>query len=345
MIRLGKEVVIEDENTLEEETLAEPKQVNLFAQKVLKKMQQEDIAPTPYNFQIYFETMLEKSDESFKNGINSLRDIEINMSDEEHHLQVEKDMKDGFIVVKSMVQSITSIYKNIATLKGFIKKRGKEISSTQSQLTIVNIMSSFEGDLDKFDSVISHQLSTLKLGYEKAVESLKAIENRAIFDSKYDIYNKKYFLESIKNEKKSIKQQNHTSTIMALKVKKSILAKIKNNQDRVSLRKSIAKLLQKTSKRSDTVAHLDDGIFMMLMRHTDIEGAKSASQRVAALIYGSNFFVGGIDVRIDLEIAVTDITDNCTIEEILALLLNTLEQSSRDGKKYVVAHYSKEESE
>ncbi len=338
MIRLEKEVTINKKQTPDDKKIS-PKAVNQFAQKILQKMQKEQIPPTPYNFQIYFDSMLELSDEKFRNDVERLRETEIDLSDEERHLQIEKDIKTGFENVKSMVHSITSIYKNVTMIKNFVRKRGQELTATQSQLSITNIMSSFEGDLEKFDSIMSQQITSLKGGYEKTVDSMRSLEKKAIYDNRYSIYNKKYLIESINAECNSIANHHHSSTIMALKIKSTVLDGIKSNRDKLSITKNIAKLIQKTSKRSDTVGHFEKGIFMMLMRHTDIESAKLACQRVASLIYSSNFFVGEDDIRMDLEIAIAPLSKDKTAEETLALLLNTLPKSSRDGQKYVVGKY------
>ncbi len=347
MIHLDKEVAIikptETTSSNEKKGNIPPREVYLFAQKVLQKMQNDKVAPTPYSFQIYFETMLEKSNTSLKYEIECLRENEVNVNNSEHLIEIEKEIKEGFSSIKSMVQSISTSYKNIAYLKQYIKKTDGQLTATNNKSTIVNIITSLKSDIEKFDALIASQLHTLKSNYEKTVFSLKSMEEKSIFDTRFDIYNKKYLLHSLRIEQTILSKQKHKSSLMAIKIKDSVLSTISGNQNQFLLKKNVAKLLQKTSRRSDIVAHYGSGMFFILMKYTNIEEVKLACQRVAALIYGSSFFIGGADIRMDLEIAATDIDENISIEESIALLINSLPLSSRDGLKYKIIQAYKEE--
>lgn len=342
MVRLDKEIVIDSAKDKHDNGLP-IKEVSLFSHKVLKKMENEGVPPTPYNFQIYFEAMLEKSDSNFKNDMNILRKSEASMDDGEHQIQIEKEMKEGFSSLKSMVKSISGTYKNVSMLKQYIQKTDTKINSTNNQIAITNIVSSLKSDINRFDLLISGQLNALKKDYEKTVLSLKSMESKAIYDTRYDVYNKKYLIKSIKSEKQAITTHNHKSSLMSLKIKNSVLQNALSSKNQFLLNKHIAKLLQKTSRRSDIVAHFGDGIFFMLLKHTNIDESKLACQRVSTLIYDSSFFVEGADVRMDLEIAVSAINTSTSTEECIATLLNIMPESSRDGVKFKVIEESSDE--
>lgn len=311
-------------------------QKHIFAQQVLEKMEQDNIAPTPYNFQIYFDTLLDNTSPEFKQDIDSIRQNEANSGDSQR-AKMEKEIKESFGVVKNMVQSITSVYKNITLVKGVIQKRTTELSSTTNQLAIQNIINNLEGDMKKFDTLVSRQLSSLKTNYEQAVTSLKTIEQESIYDTRYSIYNKKYLLDSMQGEAKAVLAHGYSTSLMFLKVKDVILSKIPQTKERLTLTKNIAKLLQRTSRRSDAVAHYGEGIFAMLMRHTDIQSAKKACERVSTLVTSSSFFIGDMDVDMDIELAVIELDGKTSIEETLSLLLDALPKTSKDGTTYLVA--------
>ncbi len=339
MIHLDKEIVVKDKksNTSTNKNEELPlKEVFLFSKKVLQKMQDENIVPTPYNFQIYFETMLEKSNDKLKKTVETVRESEAETDNGDHLIEIEKEIKEGFSSIKTMVNSISSAYKNVAHLKRYIEKTDTQLSTTNNKSTTMNIINSLKKDIDKFDDLIALQLATLKSNYEKTVQSLKAMEGKSIYDTRFDIFNKKYLLNSLKTEQKIISKQKHKSSIMAIKIKKSVLSNISSGKNQFLLNKNVAKLLQKTSRRSDVVAHYGEGIFFILMKHTNIDEAKLACQRVAALIYGSSFFIEGTDIKMDLEIAATDISENITIEESVSLLINSLPLTSRDELKYKI---------
>ena len=132
----------------------------------------------------------------------------------------------------------------------------------------------------------------LKANYEKAGTTLRSIEQEAIFDPKFGVYNKRHLINSIEIEKDGISKYNYASTLMLIKVKDEILSTVVNSKDRSIVLRNISKLLLKTSRRSDTLAHYGDGIFAMLMKHTNLDGAKKAAERIAELIYATSFFIG-----------------------------------------------------
>lgn len=337
MIRLDKDIVVGKKEEQKSVQKIDMKEMELFANKILNKMKRDKIAPTPYNFQIYFESLLDGSKDDFKQKMNTLRQSEASADNEEHHMQMEKDIKEGFSVVKTMVQSIGSVYKNVTLIKSVIKKRSNELNSTSNQLAMISVLTTIDEDIKKFDSLLEAQLKALKNNYEKAVTSLRSVEKEAIFDTRYGIYNKKYLLETIEKEIEGIKNHNHHGSLMIIKIKDSLLSKIVNNRDRIALTKNIAKLLQKTSKRSDIIAHFGDGVFAMLMKHTDIDSAKHACERISSLIYGSSFFIGEMDIAIDMEIAVAAISGRKNVEENIASILKELPNSSRNTDQFVIA--------
>ena len=98
--------------------------------------------------------------------------------------------------------------------------------------------------------------------------------------------------------------------------------------------RNIAKILLKTSRRSDIVAHYGDGCFAMVMKHTDLESAKKASQRVAELLYQTTFFMGEDELDMNMEISVGAINPDSSIEEILSALLDALPNSGKGVKLF-----------
>lgn len=330
MIRLEEDVV---EKRKKSANVSSEKHV--FAQDILKKMKQDNIAPTPYNFQIYFEMLLEETTSEFQKEIDKIRQTEATNSDEQR-AEMEKEIKEGFSIVKNMVQSFTTVYKNISLVKGVIQKRTNELSTTNNQLSVQNITTSLKEDINKFDILMARQLSSLKNHYEQAVSTLKTIEQGSIYDTRYSIYNRKYLLETIHNEGKSVLTHGYSTSLMLVKIKDALLSKIPHSKDRLILTKNIAKLLQRTSKRSDVVAYFSDGVFAMLMRHTDIDGAKKACERISNLVTSSSFFIGEMDIDMDIEMAITKIDGKTSTEETLALMLDALPKSSKSTQTYIV---------
>ena len=314
-------------------------EIDKFSQYVLKQLIEESVPPTPSNFQIYFDKLLESRPLSFRQRINDLLESE-NANDDEHRAMIEKEVKEGFGKIKHMLQSIASVYKNISTMKNLVKKRLGELNVNSNHLAVQNIITAFEDDLQKLSSIMEKQLGVLKQNYDSAGEVLKTIEQEAIFDSRYGVYNKKHLLKTIEKELAAIDKFNYSNTLMALKIKDKVLNKILNTKDRAILLRNIAKLLLKTSRRSDVVAHYGEGIFTMVMKHTNIENAKKACDRIADLIYATSFFIGEIELDIDIELSVLELASGKTPEESIIATLDALQHSGKQKEIYTVASYA-----
>lgn len=309
-----------------------------FSQYVLKQLIDENVPPTPNNFQIYFEKLLETRPLSFRKRINELLEAE-NANDDEHRSKIEKEIKEGFGQIKTMLQSIATIYKNLSVMKSFIKKRVDELGISANQLAVQNVITAFEGDLNKLSTLMERQLGGLKDNYERAGTTLKSIEQEAIFDTRYNIYNKRYLLKSLESEREGILKYNYASTLMLLKVKDTVLSRIPNSKDRAILLRNIAKLLLKTSRRSDIVAHYGEGVFAMVMKHTNLESAKKACERIAELIYATSFFIGEMELDIDIELSIINLKSDHSIEEALGGALDALPLSGKDEEIYSIGEY------
>jgi diguanylate cyclase (GGDEF)-like protein len=306
-----------------------------FSQYVLKQLIEENVPPTPSNFQIYFEKLLDQKPLSFRKRINELLEAD-NANDDEQRAKIEREIKEGFTQIKTMLQAIASIYKNLAVMKGLVKKRLDELGINTSQLAVQNVVTTFSNDLNKLSSLMERQLVGLKDGYEKAGATLKSIEQEAIFDTRYGIYNKRYLLKTLESEREGIKKYNYASTLMLLKVKDSALSRIVNSKDRAILLRNISKLLLKTSRRSDVVAHYGEGVFAMVMKHTNIENAKKACDRISELIYATSFFIGEMEVEIDIELSIVELKSEYGVEESLIAALDALILSGRDQEVYAI---------
>lgn len=310
-----------------------------FSQLVLKHMIDDNIPSTPSNFQIYFDKLLDTKPISFKKRITELMELE-NVNDEELRANIERDVKKGFAKIKTMLQAIATIYKNINVMKALVKKRLTELGVNTSALTAQNVINAFDDDLNKLSSLMDKHILLLKANYEEVSTTLKSVEDQAVFDSRYGVYNKKFFLKSLETELEGSIKYGYSSSLMLLKVKDNVLGIIPSSKDRSLLLRNIAKLLLKTSRRSDVVAHYGDGIFGMVMKHTNIESAEKAGGRIAELIYATSFFMGEMELDIDVELSIVELKKEKSVAECIALSLDTLPKSGKDTQEYAVGQWS-----
>lgn len=324
------------ENVVEsEKPINTNSELEKFSLYVLKVLMDENIPTTPNNFQIYFDKLLENKQISFQKRINEFLEIETANSDE-HRAKMEMEVKEGFGEITSIMNVVSGVYKNINVMEKIVKKRKAELEVSSGQLSVTNISSALVEDLNKLSAVMARQMSVLKTHYEKTGVILKEIESKAIFDSRFGVYNKRYLIHAIEQESKAIGQFGHKSSLVIAKIKDSILNKIVNSKDRMILMRNVSKLLLKTSRRSDVVAHYGDGIFAMVMKHTDIGNAQRACERISDLIYTASFFIGDTEMEIDIELAITSIQKDSLKEELITSALDSLSKTGKHLAPYVV---------
>jgi len=339
--RPKKEEPSEVETVKQQSSSSELEKFSLY---VLKVMMDENIPPTPNNFQIYFDKLLDNKPLSFKKRMNEMLETE-NANGDENRAKMEMEVKEGFGQIKSIMKVVATVYKNLNVMQTIVKKRASELEVSSGQLAITNVISSLGEDLNKLSNLMNKQMGLLKTHYEKTGSILKEIESGAVFDSRFGVYNRRYFLRAIESENKSIEQFHHNSTLVFAKIKDSILNKIVNQKDRMVLTRNIAKLLLKTSRRSDVVAHYGEGVFGMLMKHTDVSNAQRACDRISDLIYSTSFFIGDIEVDTDIELAIVPISLGNTAELMIALGLDALPKTGKKLDTYMVCELEETKKE
>ena len=102
-----------------------------------------------------------------------------------------------------------------------------------------------------------------------------------------------------------------------IELDKDLKKSVKNEKAVVLMTRTIARLLLKTSRRSDIVSHYGNGVFAMLLKHTDIEAAKKASERLSYLVSNSNFFLADREIQLKISIGVTNVDALHSVEEIV----------------------------
>jgi diguanylate cyclase (GGDEF)-like protein len=95
--------------------------------------------------------------------------------------------------------------------------------------------------------------------------------------------------------------------------------------------RTVARLLLKTSRRSDIVAHYGEGTFAMILKHTDIESAKRASERLYDLVASSNFFLAEQEIQLRIAIGVAELNPSIGVEQLLMCTLNAMDSADEDS--------------
>ncbi len=296
------------------------KQVNLYGKQVVDRIIKDNIPPTPANFAIYFEKLLEDKPLSQRQNINTVLELE-EVEDFNYVLKIENNINEGFAQIKSMMDNISNVYTKINRLRTITKARKEEIAKGgNNKISLV----AYEEDLEAITTVLTKQQSSLKSQYTDMANIIKDFNNESIFDKKYDVYNKKYLFKTIDAEKANVKNFGYESTLLALKVKSNSLKNVRLTRDKELIIKTVGKMILKRSRRSDVIAHLQDGVFILILKHTDMEQAKKTIFSIEQMISFSNYIVDSETIDIELDFAASRILPNKTKEQIIASALEGL---------------------
>jgi len=305
-----------------------------FAKKVLDRLIKEGAPPLPYYYQIYFFNMLDEESESFRKNIYEMISIE-ESNENEKDFELERKLKVSFKYTKELLQRTAMIYKNATNIKDILDKYKEEIAYIASKNALEKILQQIYNKVEMIDKKLELELSEVKKLYSKNVEILKEIESNSMFDQRYGVYNKNYFLKVVKKEIKLIDKFLHVSSIVTIKIKDDILKQL-SEKDKILANRSVAKIILKTSRRTDTIAHLGDGIFAMLLKNTDRIGASRTVERLADIISNSTVFFEGEEVDINIVGGIVEIKEKKDHTEYVENAINVMKEAEREKMLYKV---------
>ena len=308
--------------------------LNKFSTNVLSHMLSDQVFATPDNFEVYFAKLLENEDSELKSFIASLSSNDLKKTSAHTRIQMETEIRHGFVQIKNILQVISLVYKNLVIMEGIVKKRLDESKRNSNAFEIQDCIKAFSDDLKKLDALMSRHINAIKANYDEVGKVFKNISAQSVYDPQYAVFNKLYFIEVLRSNLAYVKKYGYSETLMFVKVDPKVLAKIDSMNDKRGILRNIAQTLFNISRRSDVVAHYDNGCFCVLMQHTDIEGAKLACDRIRKLISQAKFFISESELKLDLQMVLTPLNAKLSAEEIISNALDGLERAS--GKNYEI---------
>jgi diguanylate cyclase (GGDEF)-like protein len=311
-------------------------ELEIFAKKVLSKLIEENIYPIPYYYSIYFFNMLEDEDKEFKKSVMEIIALE-STNELEDDLKFEQQLKKSFNYSKKIIKDTSSLYKLSYLLKDKNDYFLKEIENAATPQVFKKIILNNKKNIEIINNKIAESLKSIKEIYAKNLSVLKEIEKESIFDELYGIYNRKFFLKELKKEIQQIKTLKHISSLIIIKIKDDIVDKLKNKKSKIIVNKMISKILLKTSRRTDIVAHLGDNKFAILLKHTDRIGAIKTSERLADMISNSSIFIENEELDIQLAMGLSELNiGNDDIEKIMSCVNSKLKEAQKENVLYKI---------
>ena len=319
-------------NDTDQKSTIEPESdLEAYSKEVLAALIKDGLPATPNNFSLYFDRNLEDKSQNTRAEIASILELE-ESNEDENSIILEQNLKKGFSSVKNILGVTANLYKNISLMTKILDKRKQELHDNPENNDAKGIADSLEADISKLSGILKKQSSSMKMMYDDTAQIVKNVENETIFDNQYGVFNKRNLLTKIEQEIELIGKFKHKSSLIMIELDRTLKESVGNDKAIMLMTKTIARLLLKTSRRSDTVAHYGSGTFAMLLKHTDIESAKKASERLCDLVSNSNFFLGDREIQLKISIGVTDVTESHSVEEIVVSSINGIEKAYENPK-------------
>lgn len=309
--------------------------LEVFAKEVLTTLITDNLPPTPNNFELYFDRLLEDKSASLRKQIKSVLEFEED-NDDEKNIILEKNLKEGFNSVKQILQVSATLYKNMGLMTKILETRQKELSDNTNAKSALESIHALDKDISKLNQILKKQITGIKEHYQDTATVIKQVENETIFDNQYGIYNKRYLLMKLEQEANLISEFKHKSTLLTISLSKKLITEVNNEKAQGLMSRTIARLLMKTSRRSDIVAHYGNGIFAMVLKHTDIQSAKMAAERLCDLVESSNFFLGDKEIQLRINIGIAEINTVISSEETLVCALDAMSSADNTASSYVI---------
>jgi len=303
-----------------------------FSKEVLNALITDNLPLTPNNFSAYFDKLLENKNSNLRKEIATILELEED-NDSENSIVLEQNLKTGFMAMKNILGITANLYKNMSLMTKILAKRKKELVNNGDMDKASSIVNVLEGDILKLNNIVKKQSSSMKLTYDEIATIVKTVDNETVFDNQFGVYNKRYLMSKIEREVELIKEFKHKSSLIMIELDKDLKADVNSDKAVVLMTKTIARLLLKTSRRSDIVAHYGDGIFTMLLKHSDTSSAKKASERLCVLISDTNFFILEKEIKLKISIGISEIFDSMSVEALVIDGLDAIEEAYKDSNK------------
>jgi Protease subunit of ATP-dependent Clp proteases len=95
--------------------------LDIYSKEVINALIAEHLPPTPNNFSLYFDRLLEDKSESLRKHIKSILELE-ESNDGETTIALEHSLKKGFSSVKNILDVTANLYKNITLMTKILEK-------------------------------------------------------------------------------------------------------------------------------------------------------------------------------------------------------------------------------
>lgn len=284
-----------------------------IAQDVISRLEQEDIPIFPDSFESVFGQLIADEGEEFKNIFGQKADI--NLEAKDRLLSFESGVKDGIKNVKSILDITKSIYQNVVTTQNIIRQKSQEISKIDNPVAFKSAIQLCFQDFENLQAVLETQIIEMKEAFEKIVINIENVNKNSVYDTQYNVYNKRYFLLHCEKEKRLLDQINCPYAFASFSLTKGYLENLRDkNLIKLSL-KAMARVLSQESQSDETLCYFGNGKFMTLYKYIDREKVLERVRRNLAAAKENTLVLNNEQISLDFCAGIRFVLSNENLNE------------------------------
>lgn len=294
--------------------------------EVVDKVKQDGILATPLNYQIYFERALANKSEE-------LKEIALKMLNHgqqvgyDDYIDLERHLRSSFRSIKQVFDIVAVIYRNQSLLFEMLDKRIAELKSVDNPALSRTIVQHMVTEVNRLKDITRKQSDQLKSLYQASAKVINSADNSTVFDAQYGIYNKHFIITSVEKEITML-GPNYSACLLVLQLADNVAKEISDVNVLTMLQNNVAEILLKASRRSDVVAHYENGIFTILLRHSNLENAQAVCKRLFSFVKSSSTFIDSKRIALEINIALIPLRSESEPESMIASGIAMLKELS-----------------
>jgi len=324
---------IEILDTLADSEFSDESEINTlsdYANWILQKIQDKKLPPTPENYQIYFNEFIQAQNTNLQKQIYKIIDNESLNVEQQQSREFEQSIEKSLKLTQQLLSITTKVHGNINIMKNIIYKRENELTVKNSG----DIVRLLKFDLGKLEGILNKQSGSMKNIYSRSVETVNQIQERTIFDKQFGVYNRRHFLDSLKNEVQKMKFFNYQSSIVLIIPHRSLTSIHLTPKIAFIIAKTLSKILLEHFSRNDIIAYYGNNIFGILVTHSALDVTEEKIEKLLLTLKKSSLFISGKEIELKVKIGVSELMSHIKTETSLLKTLDALKIANRSQETY-----------
>ena len=304
--------------------------LNSISKQAMEALEKDDILPLPENFEAYFaKTLSQEQDENVREKIKAMVE---SANHDSRLITLEKTFNDNFITLKSVLEQLLILCKQLSSMESNTNKRLAEIAAITNPLGAQNAIKVLLNEIKGFHKQFVTQADIISRSYRDMYAKSSITKSSAIYDTTLGIHSKSFFLHSLELECKNGKDFPRHCALVVFSPSKELGAQLIDQTKLITTFKNIAKIVSKNIGSKDLVSYLGGGRFGMLLKNVQAQGAIDLCEEVIKKCKATNIFIGDLDLHLHIVMGGIVFDVNKTPESMLEEAKAALDEALNENK-------------